>query len=195
MRPNFGDVVSVDNKKLVTIDEDNKNQYTYTGSTVVMGDGVRCATFTGPSGEVYAQPWAIAGMFRRQGQLNAGARLTNEQVREMVRAFVVDKTEIKSLATKYEITESHCENIVTGNSWRHITINYISQLKAGTVAPVLAATNKPKGRNKLNPSIIPFILKDKKINKLPTKELSRKYCVSESQIRKIVAGKYWKLQA
>lgn len=192
MRPKFGDIVSVDNKQLVNIDDSNFSNYKYTGNTVVAENGVRCATFTDSKGLVYMQPWAIAGRFRRQGELNAGAFLKTDQVREMVRSFVLDKTDVPTLALKYNITESHCQNIVTGNSWRHVTINLIAQLRNGNLALATVVYNKPKAKRKLSPSLIPFIRKDRTDQKMTTKALAKKYCVSERQIQRIVSGKAWK---
>lgn len=192
MRPNYGNVVSLDNKSLVKIDEDTKGNFQYTGTTVTMGDGVRCATFTNDKGEVFAQPWALAGMYRRKGEANLGSRLKNQQVRDMVKKFIIDKVSAKDLSVEYEISESHCEAMVTGNSWRHITVGLIHQLKNGNVAPVKVAVNKTRGRMKLSPTVIPFIIKDKVQMKLSTKDLAKKYCVSQRQIQRILSGKAWK---
>jgi uncharacterized protein YggU (UPF0235/DUF167 family) len=193
MKPNFGKVVSLDNQRLVDVDDSNQSQYVYTGKTVVMGDGVRCATFINDKGDVFAQPWAISGKFRKPGELNAGSRLKNEQVREMVTLHVVGNVPVDVLAKKFDISKEHCQKIVSGQAWRHITVNLISHLRhAGSVGAVSSATNKPRAKNKLSPAIVPFLRKDHTVNKMTVALLAKKYCLSKSQVRKILAGKHWK---
>ena len=122
MNPSNGKIVSVDNKSLVEVDEDNKYGYKYTGNTIVM-NGVRCASFTDANGNVYAQPWMLNG-FAVKGEKNLNASLTNNQVRSMVKEHIIDKEPIEDLAIKYDITTRHCGNIVAGKAWRHITKSY-----------------------------------------------------------------------
>lgn len=192
MRPKFGNMVSVDQSQLVKVDGDNCGQYKYTGNTVVATNGVRCATFADNNGKVYMQPWAIAGRFRRKGELNIHSSLKTDQVREMVRSFVLDKVDISTLAHKYNITEPHCKDIVTGHAWRHVTISLIHQLVNGNTAVPVVVSNKPKAKRKLSASLIPFIRKDKEVNKMTTKAIAKKYCISERHARRILVGEAWK---
>ena len=192
MRPNRGIIVTLDNKSMVDVDDDNKFNYTYTGKTVVMGEGIRCATFSDGKGNVFAQPWSVAGYFRRKGQKNINARLNNEQVREMVRAFVLDKKPVEELAVKYDITKGHCQDIVSGNAWAHITRNLIFQLRQGNTKEVAVTVNKPKPRNKVSAALIPFIRRDKEVYKMATSAIAIKYCLSKRQTQRILAGQAWK---
>lgn len=189
MRPVYGEIVSLDNKNLIKVDEDNYTQFKYTGKTVVE-NGVRCATFTNDKGEVYMQPWQLATKFRVKGEKNVGASLTTDQVREMVRSFILDKVDVQTLGVKYNITPRHVQEIVSGKSWRHVTIGLIYQLRKGNKNLPVVASNKPKSKCKLSAVLIPFIRKDKE-NKMTVAQLAVKYCVSRRQIQRILAGKAW----
>lgn len=191
MRPNYGNIVSLDNKQLVTIDEDTQYNYKYTGQTVVATGGIRCATFVDDKGTVYMQPWSRAGFFKRKGEKNLMAQLNNNQVIEMVTSFYKDKAKVADLAIKYDITERHAYQIVSGHAWRHITLSLIRRFRTGASVPMVAA-NRPIGRRKLSATIVPFIRKDSTNNKMSVKQLAIKYCVSESQIRRILAGQAWR---
>ena len=191
MRPNYGSIVSLDGKKLVKIDEDTQYSYKYTGGTVRAPNGIRCAVFTDDSGKLYMQPWAVAGFFRRFGEKNIGAYLKNEQVIEMVKAYHLEHAKIQDLATKYNITENHCRDIVTGKAWRHITIGLIRQLHSGGHEAVVVS-NKPAVKQKLSPAILPYVRRDIEVNKLSLAEVAAKYCISERHARRIASGQAWK---
>jgi len=192
MTPNTGKLVSVDQKQLVEIDEDNKHNYKYSGNTVVIND-VRCATFTDTHGNVFAQPWQVAGIFRKKGEANINAHLKTNDVVDIVKSSIVNGKATKELAMKYNITPAYCRDIINGKAWKHITIALLNQLYNGThkaamsKPPAVIATNNPKDKTKISQAIIPFLVKDKIVLKLSTKEIAKKYCLSERQVQRYVA--------
>jgi len=192
MNPMPGKIFCKDTKKYRTVDRSKAKNYKYTGVTEKIGS-VRCAQFE-YNGELFLQPWNEARL-RKPGESNISAKLKTKQVRAIVRAVLVNKTPIKVLAEKYDVDPSTIRSIASGRSWRHVTIGYIKQIRAGNVNAVeecVEASNRKKSSHKLSPGMARFIVRDHFINKIPVKALAAKFCVSVRSIQRIVKGDAWK---
>lgn len=192
MNPIPGKIFCKGTSRYRTVDRKEAKQYKYTGVTEKVGT-VRCAQFE-CNGELFLQPWNDIRL-RKPGESNISAKLTTKQVRAIVRSYLVNKTPAKVLAERYSVNESTIRSIVSGRSWRHVTIGYIKQIKAGNVDAVekcVEASNRKKSPHKLSPSLAKFIVRDHFINKIPIKALATKFCVSVRSIQRIIKGDAWK---
>lgn len=177
----------------------NIREYQVTGETQSLGS-IRCAVLRkeGDS-RTYLKPWDQIANLRIPGENNISAKLTNRQVRALVKeAFTKshDETTFVSLGQKYGITASHASDIANGRAWRHITVPLIEQLKnsnKGVSDSVISASNKLKRKkNKLSPSVAKFMVRDHYINKVSVDLLAAKYMVSKTTAQRVVTGKLWK---
>lgn len=192
MNPLPGKIFCKETKRFRKVDRKKAKQYKYTGVTEKIGS-VRCAQFE-CNGELFLQPWNEAKL-RKPGESNISAKLTTKQVRAIVRSALLNKTQTKTLAERYDVNPSTIRDIVSGRSWRHVTIGYIKQIRAGNVDVVercVEASNKKKSPHKLSPSMAKFIVRDHFINKVAVKDLAKKFCVSIRSIQRIIKGDAWK---
>jgi len=105
------------------------------------------------------------------------------------------KEKVDSYATEYGVSNKTILSVLNGESWRHVTVNYIKQLELGNdkvAENVIEVSNKTKGNNKLSPNLAKFMVRDFIINKVTVKQLSTKFLVSESAARRVVTGKAFK---
>lgn len=196
MNPKAGKIFCADTKRYRILSNKDVKNYEYTGRTQKVGS-VSCAEFR-CDGKTFLQPWGDIHL-RKPGESNISAKLTTKQVRSIVRE-VYTKTDKQvtfvSLAQKYGVNPKTIAGIAHGRAWRHVTVPYIKQLKAGNVEVVescISATNKQtKKFHKLNGSIAKFIVRDHFVNKLTVKVLAKKFCVSERSIQRILKGEAWK---
>ena len=198
MNPKAGKIFCDDTKRYRKIDDEATKNYEYTGNTRKVGS-VRCAEFK-CGNETFFQPWSSDANLRKKGEQNVSSKLNTRQVRAIVRAFFFkdkDITQIslaRKFAEKYDVTPETIIEIAKGRAWKHVTIGYLVQLRAGNdvVENCVAATNKPKKAHKLSGSIAKFIVRDYMIHKLPVKVLAKKFCVSERSIQRILKGEAWR---
>jgi hypothetical protein len=185
------------------INQDDRKKYSFTGETRKLGT-TRCAVLKhADTKQTYLKPWDDFGfLVRKKGEANMYAKLDNKKVRTLVKDFYTSsldeeqfKDKVESYARQYGVCNETILSVINGESWRHITVNYIKQLQAGNtkvVENVIAATNKVKGRNKLSPNLAKFMIRDHFINKVPVVDLSKKFLVSISTARRVIAGKAFK---
>ena len=185
------------------IDQGNVKKYSFTGQTRKLGK-TRCAVLKHvDSNQTYLKPWDDFGfLVRKKGEANMYAKLDNKKVRTLVKDFYTSsldeeqfKEKVESYAQEYGVRNETILSVINGESWRHVTVNYIKQLQAGNTAVaenVIAATNKVKGKNKLSPNLAKFMIRDHFINKVPVVAISKKFLVSVSQTRRVLSGKAFK---
>jgi hypothetical protein len=130
------------------------------------------------------------------------SKLYNKKERTMIKDFYTHsydeetfKEKVESYALEYKVATGTILSVINGSSWRHVTVNLVKQLELGNsqvLDNVVAAANKTKGRNKLSPNLAKFMVRDHLVNKIAIKQLSAKFLVSETQVRRVVTGKAFK---
>lgn len=185
------------------IDQGDAKKYSFTGQTVKLGN-TRCAVLRhADTKQTYLKPWDDFGfLVRKKGEANMYAKLDNKKVRTLIKDFYTSsldeeqfKEKVEAYATQFDVKNETILSVINGESWRHITVNYIKQLQSGNVKVaenVIEATNKVKGKNKLSPNLAKFMIRDHFINKVPVVDLSKKFLVSTSTARRVLSGKVFK---
>lgn len=184
------------------IDQDNM-KYSFTGQTRKVNN-VRCAVLKQEgTNNIYLKPWDHFNfLVKKKGEENMYAKLNNQKVRTMIKDFYTHsydeesfKEKITNYALEYKVAERTILSVINGDSWRHVTVNLIKQLESGNcnvIDNVIQAANKTKGKNKLSPNLAKFIVRDHILNKISIKQLSTKFLVSETSVRRVVTGKSFK---
>jgi len=199
MNPKASKIFCIETNKYLTLNSTETSQYTYNGNTQTV-NSIRCATFRKEGDtNTYCQPWENLAFIRVQGEKNISAKLKTVQVRQIVKdVYTKQQGDVtyESLATKYGVTADTIASIAIGQSWRHVTVGLIAQLKAGNkevLESVISASNKaPRKKNvKLNGSLAAFIVRDHMLNKIPINKLADKFNLDPASIRRVVNGKAW----
>lgn len=193
MNPVPGKILSAETNSHIEVSSETASNYNYTGKTEKVGS-IRCAVFKDANGKQYYQPWNDWRLYKR-GENNISAKLTTRQVRNMVKAYHVSKKTVEELAKHYSIEERTVISIVSGQSWKHVTVGLIQQYKVGNVNVIekaIVVTNSPKRKTKISAAIAKFIVRDYYLNNIKINVLTTKYCLSKSSIRRVLSGKAWK---
>src|SRR5512135_2591918 len=148
------------------------------------------ALFSNAQGEEIMQSLQAIRFIRlRPGEQNYSAKLTDAQGIEVFKRANTGESR-SELAKEYGISENTVSEIKNIRSRVRVTLNYLHGApKKEPAKMVVASRNKNK---KLSPSLAEFIRSDKKNLNMDTKQLAKKYCVSDRTIQRILKGDMYK---
>jgi len=119
----------------------------------------------------------VLGKKPQYGEANGQAKLTEVQVKEIIKLLEEDKLTQRQIAKKYDIKQSHVGYIKSGRLWKHIE------------RPVFA--KKTHSQSKLTGEEVIEIYNDAWFSGLKVKQIAKKHSVSEDIVKDTKKGKSW----
>lgn len=148
------------------------------------------AIFTNDKGEEIMQSLQVIRYVRcKPGEDNCNSKLTNDQGIEVFKRAMEGENH-EALAQEFGIAARTVGDIKNFRARAGITLAYLDGRQKQKPPPALVA-KRNKG-NKLSPSLARFIRKDNKEQRLNSKQLAQKYCVSQRTIQRILKGDMYK---
>lgn len=144
------------------------------------------ALFRNDKGEEIMQSLqAIRFVRLRPGEQNYSAKLSDAEGLEIFRRANEGESR-ETLAAEYGVTKDTVSAIKNIRARVGVTLNYLNEVpKTEPAKAVVASRNKGK---KLSPSLAKFIRSDQKVQGMNTKQLAKKYCVTDRTIQRILKG-------
>lgn len=182
-KPIYGRAYKPFTKELVDVSKEYAATFNF--KKLIRYNNKEFALFTNGKSEIMQSLRAIRFVRCKPGEDNYNAKLTNAQGIEIFnRATKGEALEV--LANEFGVTKDYVRDIKNMRARTSITLNYLNgKKKPDKVTTIVAKNNKGK---KLSPSMAKFIRHDKEVNRLSTKELANKYCVTQRTIQKILKG-------
>lgn len=183
-KPVFGRAFKPFSTEMVEVTSENANQWSF--KKVVKYRRRHFALFVNDKGEEIMQSLqAIRYIRLRPGEQNYNSKLTDAEGLEIFRRANEGESR-KELATEFGVSEDYVSDIKNIRTRVGITLNYLNGVEKTEPAKAVVATrNKNK---KLSPSLAKFIRSDSKVQNMNTKQLAKKYCVSDRTIQRILKG-------
>lgn len=148
------------------------------------------ALFINSQGEEIMQSLQAIRFIRlRPGEDNYMAKLTNAQGIEVYKR-AVNGEDRATIAQEFGISKHTVSDIKNLRARTSVTLNYLNGTPEAKQSEAVVAQRK-KGK-KLSESLAKFIRSDKVTQKLTTKQLAKKYCVSDRTIQRILRGDMYK---
>ena len=152
--------------------------------------GTDYAIYKSASGKEIMQSLQSIRFIRcRSGEKNINAKLTDDQAVEIFKRSNNGESRI-ALAAEFKVSVDTVTEIKNQRSWIRTTRDFMSGKEK--VIPAVATVASRNKNKKLSPSLANFIRKDKVNMKMTTKQLAKKYCVSDRTIQRIIKGDMYK---
>lgn len=183
-KPVFGRAFKPFSTEMVEVTAEEASQWNF--KKLVQYRRRNFALFTNDKGEEIMQSLqAIRYIRLRPGEQNYNSKLTDAEGLEIFRRANEGESR-KELAAEFGVSEDYVSDIKNIRTRVGITLNYLNGVeKKEPAKTVVASRNKNK---KLSPGLAKFIRSDHKVQNMNTKQLAKKYCVSDRTIQRILKG-------
>lgn len=186
-KPVYGRAFKPFSTTMVEVNADNSDQWKF--KKLVHWRRRQFALFYNEKGEEIMQSLqAIRFVRLRPGEQNYSAKLSDAQGIEVFRRANEGESRA-DLAKEFGISEGYVSEIKNIRTRVRVTLNYLDGAPKDEPAKVVVASrNKNK---KLSPALAEFVRSDKKALNMDTKQLAKKYCVSDRTIQRILKGEMY----
>ena len=148
------------------------------------------AIFGNSNGEEIMQSLQAIRFVRcKPGEENCNSKLTNAQGIDIFKRASMGESR-QDLAKEFGVSPDTVSDIKNLRARTGITLAFLNGEEKQKPAPALLA--KRDKHTKLSPSLARFIRKDNVEQRLNSKQLSQKYCVSQRTIQRILKGDMYK---
>lgn len=183
-KPVYGRAHKPFSTEMVEVSADNVDQWRF--KKTVRWQRAEYAMFINSNGEEIMQSLQAIRFIRlRPGEQNYNSKLTDAQGLEVFRRANAGEPRA-DLAKEFGISENYVTEIKNIRTRVRVTLGYLDGAPKNAPAKmVVAKRNKNK---KLSSTLAEFVRSDKKNLNMKTKELAKKYCVTDRTIQRILKG-------
>lgn len=186
-KPVYGRAFKPFSAEMVEVNAGNVDQWHF--KKTVRWHRREYALFSNADGQEIMQSLQTIRFVRlRPGEQNYSAKLTDAQGLEVFRRANEGESRA-DLAKEFGISEGYVSEIKNIRTRVRVTLDYLNDSPKKEPAKVaVASRNKNK---KLSPALAEFVRSDKKNLNMKTKDLAKKYCVSDRTIQRILKGEMY----